>query len=285
MQRPVVWALLPLWAVLLVTGPALSQSSVPLAQQLFDQARHAQSEGDAQKAIDLYRRAIEADPQFVEAHLKLGELLAVLDRFEEAKAVFQKAREVAPRRSDVRAWLVYVLFQLDEYQGTVEEGWEARPLLSPIDLATVSYYVGLAHDRLGNLEEAMRWLIVAATIGAGGVSGLADTALIEVYRRLPADRRDPDLTLRVGVLLYQRGRYVEALPVLQALTAEQPRLAPAFYWLGLTNVRIAEGFTSPDVRRRYLQDARGALARYVELAPDGEFAGEARRLLQTLPSP
>jgi|GEM_PF-5272853 len=285
MQRPVVWALFVLWAVLLVAGPALSQSTVPLAQQLFDQARQAQSEGDAQKAIDLYRRAIEADPQFVEAYLKLGELLAVLDRFEEAKAVFQKAREVAPRRSDVRAWLVYVLFQLDEYQGTVEEGSEARPLLSPIDLATVSYYVGLAHDRLGNLEEAMRWLIVAATIGAGGVSGLADTVLIEVYRRLPAERREPELTLRVGVLLFERGRYVEALPVLQALTTEQPRLAPAFYWLGLTNMRIAEGFSSPEVRRRYLQDARGALARYVELAPDGEFAAEARRLLQTLPSP
>lgn len=212
-------------------------------------------------------------------------MLAVLDRFEEAKAVFQKAREVAPRQSDVRAWLVYVLFHLDEYQGTVEEGWEARPLLSPIDLAMVSYYVGLAHDRLGNVEEAVRWLIDAATIEAGGVSGLADTVLIEVYQRLPADRRDPELTLRVGVLLYQRGRFTEALSTLQALTTEQPRLAPAFYWLGLTNVRIAEGFSSPDVRRRFLLDARRALARYLELAPNGEFAGEARRLLQTLPSP
>lgn len=285
MQRPVVWSLLPIWAVLLVTGPALSQSTVPQARQLFDQARQTQAEGDAQKAIDLYRQAIAADPQFVEAYLKLGELLTVLDRFEEAKAVFQKAREIAPRRGDVRAWLVYVLFNLDEYQGATEEGREARPILSPVDLATVAYYVGLAHARLGNVEEAVRWLIVAATIEAGGVSGLADTALIEVYQRLPADHRDPDLTLRVGVLLYQRGRFTEALSMLQGLTTEQPRLAPAFYWLGLTNVRIAEGFNSSDVRRRYLQDARRALARYLELAPNGEFAGEARKLLQTLPMP
>lgn len=146
-------------ASLLATGTSLAQPSNSQAQQSFDQAREAHAEGDAQKAIDLYRRAIEADPQFVEACLKLG------------------------------------------------------------------------------------------------------------------------------VLLYQRERYPGALSTLQAPTGEAPTLAPAFCWLGLVNIRIAQGFTSPDVRRRYLLDARRALERYLELAPGGEFAAEARRLLVTLPSP
>lgn len=266
-------------------GPAHSQSPHPQAQQLFEQAREAHADGEAEKAIDLYRQAIAADPQFIEAYLKLGELLAALDRFEEARAVFQKAREIAPRRGDVRAWLVYVLFKLGEYEKVVGEGREARPFLAPADLATVAYYVGLAHDRLGNVEEAVRWLGEAAAIEAGGFSGVAETAWVDVYQRLPPDRRSPELTLRLGVLLYERERYLEALTTLQTLVAEAPSLAPAFYWLGLVNIRIAQGFTSPDVRRRYLLDARRALLRYLELAPAGEFAVEARRLLQTLPSP
>lgn len=284
-RRLLVATVLLTCAAALVRVPSYAQPSNPQAQQFFDQAREAHAEGDAQKAIDLYRRAIEADPQFVEAYLKLGELLAVIDRFEEARAVFEKAREVAPRRGDVRAWLVYVLFKLGEYQGTVEGAGEARPFLAIVDLATVAYYAGLAHDRLGNVEEAARWLEEAASIETGGLSGLAQEALIEVYRRMLAESQNPERALKLGVLLYQRERYVEALSTLQALTGEAPTLAPAFYWLGLVNIRIAQGFTSPDVRRRYLLEARRALERYLELAPAGEFGGEARRLLQTLPSP
>ncbi|MDR7487091.1 MAG: tetratricopeptide repeat protein [Armatimonadota bacterium] len=270
---------------LLAVGQVSAQSTNPQAQQFFEQARQAHAEGDAQKAIDLYRKAIEADPQFVEAYLKLGELLAVLDRFDEARTVYQKAKEIAPRRGDVRAWLVYVLFKLGDYSAAVEEGQNARPFVTPGDLATVAYYVGLAHERLGNLEEAARWLNEAASIEAGGLSGLAEMALIDVYQRMLTQRRDPELTLKVAVLLYRRERYTEALITLQALTTDAPRYAPAFYWLGLVNMRIAEGFTSPAVRRRYLLDARRAFERYLELAPNGEFAGEVRRLLQTLPSP
>jgi tetratricopeptide (TPR) repeat protein len=278
-----LWLLL-IPAVLQAVGPVLAQPANPQAQQFFEQARQAHAEGDAHKAIDLYRKAIEADPQFVEAYLRLGELLAVLDRFEEAKEVFLKARGVAPRRGDVRAWLVYVFFKLDDHHKAVEEGQEARPFLTPVDLAAVAYYVGLAHERLGNLEEAARWLNEAASIEAGGFAGLAEAALIDVYQRMLAQRRDPDLALKLAVLLFRRERYLEALAILQVLTTEAPRLAPAFYWLGLVNVRIAQGFTNPAVRRRYLLDAHRALARYLQLAPNGEFAGEARRLLQTLPS-
>ncbi|MDR7523291.1 MAG: tetratricopeptide repeat protein [Armatimonadota bacterium] len=271
-------------ATMLAIKPAFSQPSNPQAQQFFEQARQAHAEGDAHKAIDLYLKTIEAYSQFVEAYLKLSKLLAVLDRFEEARTVFRKAKEIAPRRGDVRAWLVYVLFKLGDYSATVEEGQSARPFVTPGDLATVAYYVGLAHERLGNLEEAARWLNEAASIEAGGFSGLAETALIDVYQRMLTQRRDPELTLKVAVLLYRRERYTEALTTLQALTTDAPRYAQAFYWLGLVNMRIAEGFTSPAARRRYLLDARRAFERYLELAPGGEFAGETRRLLQALPS-
>jgi tetratricopeptide (TPR) repeat protein len=214
-------------AALLATGSTLAQSSSnPQAQQFFQQASQAHPEGDAQEAIDLYRKAIEADPQFVEAYLKLGELLVVLDRFDEARTVFQKAKEVAPRRGDVRAWLVYVLFNLGDYSTAVEEGQNARTFVTPGGLATVGYYVGLAHERLGSLEEAARWLNEAASIEAGGFSGLAETALIEVYQRMVTQRRDPELTLKVAVPLYQRERYTEALTALQALTTDTAQARP-----------------------------------------------------------
>ncbi|MDR7556635.1 MAG: tetratricopeptide repeat protein [Armatimonadota bacterium] len=59
-------------------GPVLAQSTVPQAQHLFEEARQAYAEGAVHKATDLYRKAIDADPRFVEAYLKLGELLAAL---------------------------------------------------------------------------------------------------------------------------------------------------------------------------------------------------------------
>jgi tetratricopeptide (TPR) repeat protein len=177
---------------------------------------------------------------------------------------------------------VVAFYHLGDYRQTIEEGQEARSYVNIGDLATVAYYVGLANDRLGQYAAAARWLEEAASVETGGLSGVAQVALVDLYTRILAQRNDSEVMLKLGVLLYRRERYIEALATLQALINQTAYPPAAFYWIGLTNVRMAEGFTSLEVRRRYHFDARQALQRYLELEPNGSFARDARRLLQAL---
>ncbi|HEY74863.1 MAG TPA: protein kinase [Thermoflexia bacterium] len=62
-------------------GPGPQETLSP-AQQLLEEARTAQDEGQTIRALALYRRAIEADPTLEDAYLEAGDLLAEVGEVE-----------------------------------------------------------------------------------------------------------------------------------------------------------------------------------------------------------
>jgi len=76
--------------------------------------------GRLEKAVELYRMALEQDPLSSVTYNRLALALFRLDRFEEAEVILRKALEVAPQRGVSRGVLAQVL----QSQGRGEEAVE-----------------------------------------------------------------------------------------------------------------------------------------------------------------
>jgi Flp pilus assembly protein TadD len=102
--------------------------------------------------------------------------------------------------------------------------------------------------------------------------------------------------------LYKSGRHVEAIAVLEDVTRDHPRLAPAWVYLGLARFDGRDNAGAEQAANKALaiaprngralmllasihldsgerEKAREALQRYLDLYPNGPFAPEARQLL------
>ncbi|MGH9399988.1 MAG: protein kinase domain-containing protein, partial [Thermoanaerobaculia bacterium] len=136
------------------------------AYRLYLQGRfywNKRTEDGIRKAIDLFRRAIEADPAYAAAYAGLADSYAVLgfytivppaDAFPKAKAASARALEIDPQLAEARAPLAYATHYYDwrfedaeaEYRRALSE----RPNYAIAHL----YYANLLTSR-GRFEEAL----------------------------------------------------------------------------------------------------------------------------------
>jgi tetratricopeptide (TPR) repeat protein len=254
--------------------PAAAQTTCNnSSQDLLKRAKEAlEREGDPDQALPLYSQALQADGTCIEAFLRLAELYLSLERYTDAVALLQRAKNVAPENREVLRKLIFALYWSGDYEATVAEGLRSSTIVGADNLGFLGYYLGLAYARLGNYDEAIRWLEAGAQAQRSGFTGPIAEALIDAYQEALDQHYDPQIALKLGRLLFERSRYAEAVRVLSTLTANQPDLTPAYYWLGAAHAKLG-----------HFLDARRALERYFQLAPNGEFADEARRLLRELP--
>jgi serine/threonine protein kinase/TolB-like protein/Tfp pilus assembly protein PilF len=99
------------------------------------------------------RRAIELNPNYAPAHLEYGFFLAVLGRFEEAKAEVARARELDPLSLFIRTYGFLPVYFARRYE-------EAAKQLQDIALTDPNYYfvhayLGLVYEQQGKLSEAV----------------------------------------------------------------------------------------------------------------------------------
>ena len=105
------------------------------------------------KAIDYCRRASEAEPNDLNHAVGFGAALVQAKRFENAVALLQKIRQVAPDNYTARANLATALFQLKRFPAAkTEYQWltEKQP-----DLPAAYYFLAITHDNLGEYLDAM----------------------------------------------------------------------------------------------------------------------------------
>jgi tetratricopeptide (TPR) repeat protein len=108
---------------------------------------------DPQRSAELFRRANAIDPKNADYAVGYGAALVQLRQFERAAAVLQQVTRLAPDNYEAHANFAAALYELRLYkQAVVEYKWirQARP-----ELAIVNFFIGTAHDRLGEYEEAL----------------------------------------------------------------------------------------------------------------------------------
>ena len=74
----------------------------PPAAVAFRDGAAAQQRGNLDSAAEAYRRAIEIEPRFAEAHANLGAVLARLGRYEEAVSSVERALAINPKLTAAR---------------------------------------------------------------------------------------------------------------------------------------------------------------------------------------
>lgn len=117
-----------------------------------------QLEDRADDAIAPLRRALDTNPQWPECLQNLGTALARTGRSEEAVSYLEKARDLAPRSSDVRIGLGYTYLDLDR-PGDARR--ELQVALKHRNQPLVHMGLAMAWARQGVLGYAMRHLQTA----------------------------------------------------------------------------------------------------------------------------
>jgi tetratricopeptide (TPR) repeat protein len=108
---------------------------------------------DPQRSLEYYRRANQVDPRNADYAVGYGAALVQLRQFEQAASILQRVVQLSPEHYEAHANLAAALYELKLYkQAVVEYKWigRARP-----GLAIVQFFIGTAHDRLGEYEEAL----------------------------------------------------------------------------------------------------------------------------------
>jgi Flp pilus assembly protein TadD len=91
---------------------AFSQSVPPAAKQAFDTGLKLAEEGSTEAAVTNMRKALQIFPEYFDAHLQLGNIFLKTDRFNEAIAELDLARQINP--NDERAYQSFGLLLMKQ---------------------------------------------------------------------------------------------------------------------------------------------------------------------------
>ena len=69
----------------------------PASASLYNLGLRSYDQGDIQSAISYFKRAVDLDPQFVDAYYNLGEIFKLQKKYPDAIVVFEKAVEINSR--------------------------------------------------------------------------------------------------------------------------------------------------------------------------------------------
>ena len=86
-------------SVLALGSPLVSTKANPLATQYFDQGSEKHGAGNYQGAIDDYTKAIEINPQYVDAYANRGIYREAVNDLKGACVDWRKAAELGDERS------------------------------------------------------------------------------------------------------------------------------------------------------------------------------------------
>ena len=108
------------------------------------------------EAISAYRRALELDPEFADAHCNLGTVLYNQGRHPESRSCFERALALAPEHLEAHFNLANVLEEEDRNEGALKHYKEATRI-DPL-FADARLNLALLYEKLGLRRTArMHW--------------------------------------------------------------------------------------------------------------------------------
>lgn len=107
-------------------------------------------------AVDAYRRATEASPEWVEAHINLGTSLFQLGRLEESRKAFYDASDLDPANALARFNLGCVCDRLGDTESAIHE-FRAALAKSP-HMADAHLNLALSYEKTGRKNDSRRHL-------------------------------------------------------------------------------------------------------------------------------
>jgi len=184
-----------------VSAQQLGHKVPAQARKAYDKAEQAESKGDNEQALELFRQSVSLDPEFADGFNELGAVEAGTGDLQQAVEDFQKAINVAPDHRLALANLSIVLAKLQRFDEAVLVSRRALRLMPASGtmryvLATSLLFAsGDSDEVLDNLERATSEIPLAHLLSAELLvrRGKRDEAIHHVEEYLsvvPADDKE-----------------------------------------------------------------------------------------------
>lgn len=217
----------------------------PTVGLLILAARANAAAGDLDRVESLLRKAIEVDPDRLQAYTLLGSLYARQNRLEEAKISFRDVLSRDPKSVGAATMIGMLL----ESQNRVPEAEKQYQ-----DVLTIDSHAAVAANNLA-------WIYVASNRKLDEALQLAQTA----QQQLPDE---PNVNDTLGWIYYQKKMAAQAVPHLESSVRKSPNDPSHHFHLGMAYVQMGDW-----------QKARESLKKAFALKPDFEGAEEAKKAL------
>ena len=261
--------------------PSPARAGNPI-KTLFRQGLTLQEQGKHTEAAKIYRRVLEADPQYLDARNNLGNVLRDSGDNDGAVSCYQEIIATDPNY----ALAHFNLGNARRNQGKLEEAAACyrRMLGLRPDFPSACNNLGVTLQDLGNSEEAILWLYHAVALDARYAQahvnlgntlrdqGRLDDAAECFHQAIKADPRHIDAQCNLGSLLRTQGQFEDSLACYNAARKIGPNYALVHFGIAVTLRQQGK-----------LEKALAAFDRAIELDPkDANIHNNKGNLLRLL---
>jgi tetratricopeptide (TPR) repeat protein len=221
----------------------------PSALASFRAGVAAQQRGELEQAADAYRRAIEAEPRYAEAHANLGAVLAQLGQYDQAVSCYERALLINPQLNAARLNLGLAHYRVGALTAAVE-AFKAAHAADP-SLLQARQLLGLVLVETGKDAEAIPHLEASAQAQPDEPAVLfalgrayarrGDGRADAIAERLSNSREGLPLWHQLrGLGLQQDGRHEQALTAFEAAAALNDTLPRLYVNIGVSRLALGD---------------------------------------------
>jgi len=197
-----------------VTGLSDKYSLYNLGCQLF-------MAGNTELAVDYLFRAVELDPEFIDAYAALSEVFAVLGMYEQEFQILEKIISIDPNNAEAHLNLGALYGNLGMFNEAIAEFKKAIDL-KPDD-AMAHSNLAAVYQKSGYLDAAIAECKMAVSLdpsystghqNLGWVyfqKGMIDEAVTETKKALSLDPNNADAHYNLSYIYYETGKYSLAI--------------------------------------------------------------------------
>lgn len=268
-----------------------SKAAIPLLRQALSLSREGSQahhylgyalwkERELEGSALEFRKALKLDPTNVYAKYFLARLSDSKGQLAESAELYEAIIAAGPPLYDTHSQLSQIYLRMGQ-QGKALQSLQQALQQYPLDGA-LHYRLGQIYKQEGHLKEAGRAFETAARLKQTDQSAIQKTLDLSVALQnrqveqvlklrgelLKQSSQDPEILIRVGVLLGEGSYYQESIEPLQLATKILPTSFEAYFNLGLSLARLEE-----------TRQAEAALRRALEIQPSSFEANTALAVL------
>jgi DNA-binding winged helix-turn-helix (wHTH) protein/Flp pilus assembly protein TadD len=171
---------------------------------------------DWDRAQTRFARAMELNPESATVHRYQANHLCAKGLTDQAVQKMRRALELEPLSLMNNASMAWTLYMTRDYEGAIDQSWKTLALEA--NFAAAQHTLGLAHEQLGEYEEA-----ITEFRNAHSCSG-----------------RHPIALAALGHAYAKSGKQAEARNILGELDELSRRRSVSRYWIGLVHAALGE---------------------------------------------
>jgi len=137
----------------LAVPDSFAQTGREKAESLIKESAVLSEDGNIDKAIEVCKEAVKADPDYAEAHDQLGQMLLKKGSYDEAISSFKSGLKINPRLRSAKTGIGFALLKKGDLKGAETVLKEAL-MLNPYP-SMAHYALGLVYEKLNDYDKSV----------------------------------------------------------------------------------------------------------------------------------